>query len=74
MKKNNPHPPGAEHELIDLELNCFVCHGRLYAPLADARNVVATVNSGGTALLLCPYCGQGNVIRLRRPPDSVPSP
>ena len=64
-RQNQKNPPGAENELIDLELNCLVCHGRLYAPLSEARQVVATVNSGNTALLLCPYCGQGNVIRLR---------
>ena len=65
MEQQNQDNPGEENELIDLELNCLTCQRRLYAPLAEARQAVATVNSGNTAILLCPYCGQGNVIRRR---------
>ena len=63
MERQNQNNSSEEKELVDLELNCLTCQRRLYAPLSAAKQVVATVNSGNTAILLCPHCGQGNVIR-----------
>jgi hypothetical protein len=52
-------------EMTDLELNCKNCGTRLYAPVLAARQVVTTVQSGGTAWLICPY-GHLQYIRQKR--------
>jgi hypothetical protein len=61
--KNIEKRCGSVDEVVDLELNCKVCRTRLYAPVLEARQVVATVLSGGMAWLICPY---GHVQYIRQ--------
>ncbi len=59
-----PNPGGAE--LVDLELHCLHCGTRLYAPVAGARQVVASVQNGGIAILICSACGHAQSISQKR--------
>lgn len=55
-----------EEEVIDLELTCLHCHGRLYAPLSVTRRIIAEVESGKPVILLCPSCEWGNMLSAIR--------
>ena len=56
----------ADNEVIDMELDCTSCGTRLYAPVVTAGYVVAVVQSGGTAFLICGSCGQVQSVRQKQ--------
>ncbi|MBV9689000.1 MAG: hypothetical protein JO202_04730 [Ktedonobacteraceae bacterium] len=61
--KNSKKNSKGSKDVVDLELKCIVCRTQLYLPVSVAGQVIATVQSGGVAVLLCPY---GHVQYLRR--------
>lgn len=59
---DNPPPRrDDEEEIIDMEISCVECGQKLYLPLAQARQVQASINTGGSALLIC-VCGAGTLL------------
>jgi hypothetical protein len=63
MKKSEKRSKGGG-EIVDLELNCLSCGGRLYTSVESAMQIFATVQSGGIGILICP-CGQVQSIQRK---------
>jgi hypothetical protein len=62
-RKNRKKSSNGSQDVVDLERTCIVCRTPLYLPVSVAGQVIATLQSGGVAVLLCPY---GHVQYLRQ--------
>ena len=52
-------------EVVDMELQCVRCKARLYVPVSQVTEVIASLERTGAAILIC-VCGQAQIIRSKR--------
>src|SRR5579883_1268407 len=52
------------NEAVDMELECIICHSRLYVPDASIDSVLASFQQTGAAILICP-AGHTQLVRWK---------
>ena len=63
MSEQPPCPGG----VVDMELACVACSTRLDVSDASIDAVLASLERGGRAILVCWVCGQTQVVRRKAP-------
>lgn len=62
--RTNKQHPGVG-DVVDMELQCVRCGTRLFVPLPQIHNVLASLERTGAAILIC-ICGQAQLIEAKR--------
>lgn len=54
----------SDEEVVDMEAQCAQCHARLYVPISQINEVLASLERTGAVILIC-VCGQAQLVQSR---------